>query len=82
MGIKITIDESQDLTIHDVTGLISEQEMYAALENFYQQGSTSRLLWDMSQTDVGHVTPDMLRDFVGRSAELGQHRQGGRAASA
>lgn len=36
MNIKITIDESQDLTIHDVSGLISEQEMYAALEKFYQ----------------------------------------------
>jgi hypothetical protein len=80
MNIKITIDESQDLTIHDVSGLISEREMYAALEKFYQQEPTSHLLWDMSQTVVAHVTPDMLRGFVGRSTELGKHRQGGRTA--
>lgn len=80
MTIKITRDESQDLTIHDVTGLVSEQEMYDALENFYNREPTALLLWDMSHTDVNHVSPDILRQFIRKSTELGSRRSGGRTA--
>jgi hypothetical protein len=77
MGIKITRDEYQDLTLHDVTGLVSEEEMYDALENFYKREPTALLLWDMSQADVSHVTPDILQKFVRKSTELAVRRQGG-----
>jgi len=80
MGIKITRDEDRDLTIHDVTGLISEGEMYDALENLYKQEPTALVLWDMSQADESKVTPDILQRFVRKSAELGVRRQGGRTA--
>ena len=80
MGIKITRDEDQDLTLHDVTGPVSEEEMYDALENFYKRDPTTLLLWDMSQTDVKHVTPDILQKFVRRSIELASSRQGDRVA--
>jgi len=78
MGIKITKDE--DLTVHDVTGPISEVEMYDALEKFYKQEPTALLLWDMSQADAGHVTSEILQKFIKKSAELGVSRQGGRTA--
>jgi hypothetical protein len=80
MGIKITIDKEKDLTIHDVTGPVSEEEMYNALENFYLKEPTKLLLWDMSETDVSHVTSDILQKFIRRSVELGLSRQGGRTA--
>ena len=76
MGIKITRDEYQDLTLHDVTGPVSEEEMYEALENFYKRKPTALLLWDMSQADVSHVTPDILQRFVRKSTELEMRRQG------
>jgi len=80
MGIKITRDEDQDLTIHDVTGTVSEEEMHNALENFYNKKPTKLLLWDMSGTDVSHVTSDILEKFIGKSVEFGLRRQGGRIA--
>ena len=81
MGIKITRDEDQDLTIHVVTGPASEAEMYEALDSFYQREPTALLLWDMSQSDVSHVTPDILQKFVRKSVELEVDRQGeGRTA--
>ena len=80
MGIKITRDEDQDLTIHDVTGPVSEEEMHDALDDFYKKETTTRLLWDMSQTDVSHVTPDILQEFIRRSIDLGLQHQGGRVA--
>ena len=80
MGIIITRDEDQDLTIHDVTGSVSEEEMYEALENFYKREPTALLLWDMSQTDVSHVTPEILQKFIEKSTELGMRCQGNRTA--
>ena len=81
MGVKITRGEYQDLTIHEVAGPISEEEMYDALDSFYQREPTALLLWDMSQADVSHVTPDILQRFVRKSTELEMCRQrGGRIA--
>ena len=77
MGVKISRDEYRDLTLHDVTGPVSEEEMYDALDNFYKREPTALLLWDMSQADVSHVTPDILQRFVRKSTELAVRRQGG-----
>ena len=78
MAIKIS--KHEDLTVHDVTGSASEMQMYDAIEKFYQEEPTALLLWDMSQADVSHVTPDILRNFAKKSAILGVNRQGGRTA--
>lgn len=80
MGIKITRDEDRDLTIHDVAGPVSEEEMYDALENFYKREPTALLLWDMSQADVSQVTTETLQRFIRKSTQLGGSRQGGRTA--
>ena len=80
MGIKITRDDDQNLTIHDVTGPVTEEEMHDVLENFYKREPTALLLWDMSQADVSHITTDILQKFVKKSAELGASRQGDRIA--
>jgi len=80
MGIKITIDEDQDLTIHDVTGPVTEEEMYDVLENFYKREPTALLLWDMSQADVSQTTKETLQRFIRKSTLLGGSRQGGRTA--
>ena len=80
MEIKTIKDEKQDLTVHEVTGLISEMEMYEAQKQFYKQNPTTLLLWDMSQADVSHVTSDILQKFVIKAAELGALRQTGRTA--
>ncbi len=78
MGTKIT--KNGYLTVHDVTGPVSEVEMYDALERFYKQEPSALLLWDMSQADVSHVTSEILQKFVKKSAELEVSRQGGRTA--
>lgn len=80
MGIKITKDKGQDLTVHVVTGPVSEAEMYDALTKLYKQEPTMHLLWDMSKAEVGHVTTDTLRRFVRKAAQMGERRQGGRTA--
>lgn len=78
MPITTTKDEMEHLTTHVVTGRVSEEEMYRALEGDGE--FTPLILWDMSGADVAHVTPEMLRNFVKRAAELGSQRRGGRTA--
>jgi hypothetical protein len=80
MAIKTTRDASKDFTIHTVTGSAGREEMHGALEEFYRQGPTSLVLWDMSESDVAHVTPAILKGFVERSVTLGVTRENGRTA--
>jgi len=78
MAIKITKDNG--LTVHDVTGRVTEFEMHDALEKLYKEELTDLLLWDMSKADVSHVTSETLRNFAMKSAKLGVRREGGRTA--
>ncbi len=80
MPVETLRNQDQDLTTLVVTGAVSEAEMYEALEGFYRQKPTVFLLWDMSQADLAHVTPDMLQRFIRRGAQLGAARRGGRTA--
>lgn len=80
MAIEVKRDKNQSLTIHTVKGLASEEEMYEALENFYNQEPTSLLLWDMSQAEVAHVKMDTLKAFIKRATALGNKRKDGKTA--
>jgi hypothetical protein len=80
VAIKITRDEVKDLTIHVVIGPVSEEEMYDAIENFYNREPTMFLLWDMSQAEVADVASSVLEAFVQRAATLEGKRKGGRTA--
>lgn len=77
MAIETTRDRDTGLTIHTVSGPVTEEDMYAALED---PDPTPLILWDMSGAEVDHVTPLDLQRFVGRAAALGMKRKGGRTA--
>jgi len=80
MPIVTTQDFDHDLTVHVVTGAITDDEMFETLESFYAGRLTRLLLWDMSQADLQTTTADTLRRFVQRAAELGVRRTGGKTA--
>ena len=80
MSLKTIRDKGRDLTIHEIAGLVSPEEMYQALNEPDDCEPTTLLLWDMSLADVAQVTPDILRRFIGKAVELGAGRQGGRTA--
>ena len=80
MPIETTRDDDQNLTIHVVTGPVSETQMYRSLEDSYDPEPTALILWDMSQSDLSHIKPEIIRKFMRRAAELGVIRQDGRTA--
>lgn len=80
MALMTTRDLENDLTTHVITGPVSEEEMYRALEGDGDGQPTALVLWNMSHADVAHITPGILRRFIKRAAELGANRPGGRTA--
>ena len=80
MSIKTVWDKDRNLTIHFVTGHVSEVEMYSTVENFYDQQPTSLVLWDMAQAELSHITTNTLLKFIKKAGELGINRRGGRTA--
>jgi len=80
MPIRTTRDPGTDLTIHEVTGPADEAEMYSALQGDGADSQTALVLWDMTRAEVAHVTPEILRRFIRKAADLGQARRGGRTA--
>ena len=80
MSIITTWTQKENLTIHTVSGLASEEDMYRALAGDGNRETTAFVLWDMSRAEVAHVTSDILRRFIRKATELGEARQGGRTA--
>ena len=75
MPIETTRHNDQDLTIHVVTGPVSEAQIFGSLEDAYDPAPTALILWDMSQSDLSHIKPETIRKFMRRAAELGSVRQ-------
>ena len=80
MSIKITRKGNQDLTIHVVTGPVSEEEMIEAINAFYNQNPTTALLWDISRAKMEHIQVSSIEAFVQHAAKLGARRVNGRTA--
>jgi len=80
MTIRTVRYETVNLIIYTVTGLVEEDEMHQALESQSEFEPTLHIMWDMSLADVAHVTPEILRRFVKRTAQLRDRHKGGRIA--
>lgn len=82
MGQIVTqFDRDKDLTIHVASGDISTDEVWSAIEVFYQAGVTRFVLWDFTAADISRVTGDEVRKLVERvGPHEERHRVGGKTA--
>jgi len=80
MPIKTKKSLSDDLTEHIVTGVVTDKEMSNCENEFYDSGPTKLQLWDLSDAILTKITIEGMRQFVTRSAKLGEIRSGGRTA--
>ena len=67
------------MTEHFVTDAITNEDISACQEEFYEDPTMLRL-WDMSASDL-RMTTEEIRGFVHRAASLGEKRRGGRTAA-
>ena len=80
MSIRTIRDSANKLTEHIVTGVVTDEEMFACQTEFFKKVPSLLELWDMSGADLSQITTDGMREFVGRAARLGEARKGGRTA--
>ena len=80
MPVKTVIDHENDITRHIASGEVSDEEMFAAQKEFYENGPTTLQLWEMSKCSVKEVTIGGMRTFIERAAQLGKARENGRTA--
>ena len=80
MPITTRRRDSEELTEHVVTGLVTDGDMIACERAFYEGDPTRLQLWDMTDADLTEITNEGLQEFVGQAARLGQARENGRTA--
>ena len=80
MPVRTVIDNEGDITEHIATGEVTDDEMFAAQVEFYENGPTTLQLWEMSECSVKGVTIGGMRTFIERAAQLGEARKNGRTA--
>jgi len=73
-------DKAQDLTVITVTGAVSSESIIAALDDFYESGATSRLLWDFSAVHGGGITEGGLHRIIESARRQAHRRTGGKTA--
>lgn len=72
--------KKKDLTILDVRGKVSVNDIIDALEKFYQSSCTLQLLWDLSESDLTGITADHLRKILSVAKDYAYLRKGGKTA--
>lgn len=80
MPVNTVIDRENDITRHIASGEVSDEEMFAAQKEFYENGPTRLQLWEMSECSVKDVTIGGMRTFIEKAAQLGKARENGRTA--
>lgn len=68
MPVRTVIDLERDITEHIATGEVTDEEMFAAQAEFYENGPTTLQLWEMSECSVKGVTIGGIRSFIERAA--------------
>jgi hypothetical protein len=78
--IKVAVDEDKGLTIHEVVGVITVEEVLSIFAGFASDSPTLYLLWDFSRADVSNAASDDLRKILSVAKEKAHVRQGGKTA--
>ncbi len=78
--IKKKIVKEKDLTIIEVTGKITSNEIIEAIIDFYKSDFTLKLLWDLSKSDMSGITGDHLREILSVAKSYAHLREGGKTA--
>lgn len=80
MPVRTVISLENDITEHIVTGDVSDEEMFAAQKEFYENGPTRLQVWDMAGCVVTGVTVGGMRTFIETAARQGEVRKNGKTA--
>ena len=79
--IKTTFDDQKDLTVHDIVGELSSDDIIGKLKDYYTGDKiTSLVMWIFLQADVSAITTGDLRKILYFTKEYAHSRSGGKTA--
>ena len=78
--ITTTVDKSLKLTIHRCRGKVTVAEIQSIIEEFYKQGTTLNVFWDLSEADLSRVTIAEIEQLAKAVNAVAHSRTGGKTA--
>jgi hypothetical protein len=78
--IKRKIEKHKDLTIIEVVGKVSANEIIDTFKEFYESEYTLNVLWDLSNSSLSGLNSDKLRQIISVAKQHAHLREGGKTA--
>ena len=69
-----------DLTIHEVRGPVTTEDIRKVIEGFHVAHATRNVVWDFRQADAAHLSTIEIQELVDDVKRYAQNRQGGKTA--
>jgi len=80
MPVQKQHEKKGELTILEVTGRITAEELIDAIKEFYRDGCTAKLIWDIRATDLTTLSTEQLRQVLSIAQSYGHLRPNGKTA--
>ncbi len=71
---------SGDLTIHEVQGSVTTEDILKVIEAFHIANPTLHVLWDFRQAEAVHLSASDIQQVVNQVQQYAKDRKGGKTA--
>ena len=78
--IQKQIDTQKDLIVYTVYGKVTAKQVISEIDKFYQADITGKVLWDLSESDVGSLTDTEIESVALTPRKSVDMRSGGKTA--
>jgi hypothetical protein len=79
-SIGIRVDSQADLTVYTMVGRASAEQVRDVILKFYDGNVTLNVLWDLSKSDVSHLTSSEIHTVAQTPRRFSNIRSGGKTA--
>ena len=78
--IQTLIDDSKNLTIFTLTGVVTLDDILKQVEKYYSGKTTLYAIWDISEADVSNISNEDIANIAEFGLKFAGARRGGKSA--
>jgi hypothetical protein len=78
--IVARVEAQHDLTIFEIRGTISADELLTSIREFYTESVTKRFLWDAREGSLAGISADEFRNIARSTKKISNCRDEGKTA--
>ena len=79
-NIKACVDQDKSLTVHEVSGKVTIEDIIEAMAAFYAHEPTRHLIWDFTQAEVIDLSSENLKKVLSLAIEMVDGKTEGKRA--